>query len=62
MHDSDQQKENGSSRLRAYEPILHLIGLPIAAYLLFGVVIYGLLSLLGVLADPLEMSVASNAE
>lgn len=44
----------------ALEPLLYLVGLPVASYLIFGVLTYAGLSLGGVFSDPAELSVVSN--
>lgn len=62
MCDQDLSKEEKPSWRRAYEPMLHLVGLPLASLLLFGLLIYGLLTLLGVFAAPIEGFAASTVD
>lgn len=49
-------------RPRPYEPIIYLIGLPIASYLLVGALLYALFSLVSAFALPAEMLVASQED
>jgi hypothetical protein len=60
MPEDDLGKQKDRRERRTLEPLLYLVGLPVASYLIFGVLTYAGLSLVGVFADPAELSVVSN--
>ncbi len=60
MHKQDHQKKSDTAGRRAYEPMLHMIVLPIASLLLLCAVIYGLLTLVGAFGAQTDILIVSH--
>ncbi len=62
MGEEDFQQHEVGTRRRALEPILYLIGLPIASYLVVGAFVYAVFILVSAFALPVDTLVASQDE
>jgi len=60
MVEGDPSEQDERHHRRPLEPFLYLVGLPVASYMVLGLLAYALLSAAGAFGGSMEISVVSN--